>query len=195
MGEGRHGKDERRARDPQYRHCRHLRHALRASHWLRSDPSTGDARSSGAFPRLLCLPSRGPRSSLMTLVSHRSAFLARRDRFAIDSVVRTLARALFGQATENHVRLTRIEPIADLHARRADDDVVDAIAVEITRAAHRPARLVVVVDAFDDDARRSITAGARTQRAQREHRWEPCRASKHQITLADERVIAPLVRG
>ena len=68
--------------------------------------------------------------------------------------------------------------------RRADDEVVDAVAVDVAGAAHRAARVVVGIDAFEDEARAAVAARRREQAAQLEGGRKSARAAEHHVALA-----------
>src|SRR5262245_39595540 len=84
-----------------------------------------------------------------------------------------------------------------------NDEIIDAIAIDIAESTDRVARLAI--HAFENEAGAAIAASRRVQATKLEYRWEPRRAPKHHIGLtcvlhaariasacADEQIIDPV---
>ena len=84
---------------------------------------------------------------------------------------------------EDYVALAGFNRAIWVSAVRPNDEIVDAIPVDIARTAYRPTRLVIGVDAREDEAPGAVAAGCREQAAQLEGGGKTRRAAKHHVAL------------
>src|SRR5262245_34722095 len=109
---------------------------------------------------------RAPRSSLISLT--------------------VALRLLSGErrAAEHHVALARANVSVGRGTRRADEQIIDAVTVDIARVAYCEAREVIFADAFEDEALASIATRTGSQVVQLEGGRKTACTPEHDVALA-----------